>query len=59
MAIAIVRFHLPQRVKDFSTSPGLGRRPIKEISYEQGKDGRRFEKLTLGDYRWMSYKAVC
>uniref|UniRef100_A0A914DF01 long-chain-fatty-acid--CoA ligase n=1 Tax=Acrobeloides nanus TaxID=290746 RepID=A0A914DF01_9BILA len=44
-----------EAVDRYSDSLCMGRRGVKEVFEEVQKDGRKFQKLILGDYEWIDY----
>ncbi|CDW57480.1 long chain fatty acid coenzyme A ligase 4 [Trichuris trichiura] len=45
-------------VKVYRNKPCLGTREVLSVEREPQPDGRTFEKLNLGDYKWQSYDTV-
>ena len=45
-------------VKKFGSRECLGTREVLGIEDEMQKNGKVFQKLALGDYKWISYDQV-
>ncbi len=46
-------------VKKYGSRECLGTRDVLGVQDELQKNGKVFQKLSLGDYKWMSYDQVC